>query len=264
MKFTAAHKRLCLRVLLILLLFSFLGLLWSIWLHWQNTAQYTSYTPPAETNDSLTAPEADLPDTALPDFHDLPTPPPKLRPAPPPHVAGLIDSVYEQSRVTQRYDPSYVDIAYPGGDVDPSAGVCTDVIVRAFRAQDLDLQKAVHEDMRRHFKKYPQKWGLKRPDSNIDHRRVPNLMTYFERQGKALPVRDDPEAYKPGDIVVWELDSGQLHIGIVMKSRSWDEERPLIGHNINAGTQIEDVLFNWPIIAHYRWFEPLIAEAEAP
>lgn len=195
-------------------------------------------------------------------FPPEPIRPPRLRPLPPVHVAALMDSVYQQSQVTRYYDPSYVPIAYPGGDVDPAVGVCTDVIVRAFREQGVDLQKNVHEDMRRAFRKYPNKWGLKRPDTNIDHRRVPNLMTYFERKGKSLSVSNDPSNYLTGDVVVWELPNGQHHIGLVMAERSYDEERPLIGHNVNAGTNIEDVLFAWPIVGHYRYFEPPMIAAE--
>ena len=141
--------------------------------------------------------------------------------------------------------------------MDPSFGVCTDVVIRAFRTKGVDLQQAVHEDMRRHFRKYPQKWGLRGPDTNIDHRRVLNLMTFFERKGKSLaPISDNSNDYLAGDVVIWQLNEKQYHIGVVMEMRSYDEERPLIGHNINAGTRIEDVLFDWPIVGHYRYFAP--------
>ncbi len=196
----------------------------------------------------------------LPPLRINPSPPPKLRPAPPAHVAKLVNSVYEQSKVTRSYNPAYVQLPYPGGDVDQTTGVCTDVVIRAFRAQAVDLQEAVHKDMRRHFGEYPKKWGLRSPDTNIDHRRVPNLMTFFERQGKSLPVSDEADHYQPGDVVVWELDSGQHHIGVVVTERSDDELRPLMGHNINEGTKVEDVLFAWKVIGHYRFFEPLLAE----
>lgn len=189
-----------------------------------------------------------------------PSLPPKLRPKPPEHIAKLLNSVYEQNKVTRSYDPAYVKLAYPNGDVDNSTGVCTDVVVRAFRAQGIDLQKQVHEDMRRSFKNYPKKWGLRSPDPNIDHRRVPNLMTYFDRQGKSLKVTEHPEDYQSGDLVVWELPTGQEHIGIVLAERSIDEARPLIGHNVGAGTNVEDVLFAWPIRGHYRYFEPKLAD----
>lgn len=186
--------------------------------------------------------------------------PPKLRPKPPEHIAKLISSVYEQSKVTRSYDPTYVKLAYPNGDVDNSTGVCTDVVIRAFRAQGIDLQKQVHEDMRKAFKTYPKKWGLRSPDPNIDHRRVPNLMTYFARQGKSLIITDNPDDYQSGDLVVWELPSGQEHIGVVLAERSADEARPLIGHNVGAGTNVEDVLFAWPIRGHYRYFAPKLAD----
>ncbi|MEZ5534924.1 MAG: DUF1287 domain-containing protein [Thiolinea sp.] len=194
----------------------------------------------------------------LPDFRDIITPPPRLRPVPPAHIAEVINSVYAQSEITRRYDPAYVKISYPGGDVPAEGGVCTDVVVRAFREKGIDLQREVHEDMRRNFRKYPTKWGLRSPDSNIDHRRVPNLMTFFERQGVSLPVSDNPDDYLPGDVVAWKLNEKQYHIGIVMKARSYDEARPLIGHNINSGTKIQDVLFSWDIVGHYRYFpEPV-------
>lgn len=194
----------------------------------------------------------DLPE--LPDFRDIITPPPKLRPIPPAHVAEVIDSVYEQSRITRSYDPAYVKLSYPGGDVSPERGVCTDVVVRAFRTKGVDLQQQVHQDMLRSFRNYPKKWGLRAPDSNIDHRRVPNLMTFFERRGVSLPITDNPDNYLPGDVVAWKLNEKQNHIGIVMKARSYDEQRPLIGHNINSGTKIQDVLFDWEIVGHYRYF----------
>ncbi len=244
----------------LLLILAVALLLWHLWV--QFIQPYTLNK--ISVNTSSIPLNNDWDDIELPDFPDQSLPPPKLRPVPPPHVAALLDSVYEQTQTTLFYNPDYIKIDYPGGDVDAIGGVCTDVIVRAFRAQGVDLQQAVHEDMRRSFKKYPQKWGLKQPDTNIDHRRVPNLATFFERQGKSLPISDNPEHYQPGDIVVWQLNKRQQHIGIVMKSRSRDELRPLIGHNINSGTKIQDVLLNWPIIGHYRWFEPLLAETEKP
>jgi uncharacterized protein YijF (DUF1287 family) len=113
------------------------------------------------------------------------------------------------------YDPSYVRIKYPMGDVPADRGVCTDVIIRAYRQLGIDLQQLVHEDMVANFDKYPQSWGLSKPDSNIDHRRVPNLMTFFKRHGEVLPITKNPKDYKPGDIVCWNLGAGILHIGIV-------------------------------------------------
>lgn len=181
------------------------------------------------------------------------TPPPILKPVPPPHVEKMLDSAFKQVEITRSYDPSYVRIKYPNGDVPETTGVCADVIVRAFRAQGVDLQQALHEDMRRDFTQYPKKWGMKRPDPNIDHRRVYNLMTFFERQGKALPVTQNPADYQPGDVVAWDLGNGQAHIGIVTHLTTPDG-RPLMAHNIAYGTNIEDALFFWPVIGHYRYF----------
>lgn len=171
------------------------------------------------------------------------------------HVEKLLNSVLEQTQITRSYDPRYVPIKYPGGDVPMTTGVCADVIVRAFRTQGIDLQQALHEDMRRHFDQYPKKWGLKRADPNIDHRRVYNLMRFFERQGKALPISNNHKDYLPGDIVAWDLGNGQAHIGIVTQFKT-KSGRPLIGHNVAYGTNIEDALFFWPIIGHYRYFAP--------
>ncbi|MFZ1387311.1 MAG: DUF1287 domain-containing protein [Thiolinea sp.] len=216
---------------------------------------------PLEPQVPVPSQTTDTQDEPLPFPTDIaPSLPPKLRPKPPEHIAKLINSVYEQTKVTRSYDPAYVKLAYPNGDVDQSTGVCTDVVIRAFRAQGIDLQKRVHEDMRKAFKNYPRKWGLRTPDTNIDHRRVPNLMTYFDRQGKALPVTEDPDNYKSGDLVVWELPSGQEHIGVVLAERSNDEARPLIGHNVGEGANVDDVLFAWPIRGHYRYFEPKLAD----
>jgi uncharacterized protein len=133
-------------------------------------------------------------------------------------------------------------------------GVCADVVVRALRAGGLDLQQAVHEDMQRYFTAYPQKWGARKPDRNIDHRRVANLMKWFERKGKALPLGLKAEDYRAGDIVAWELDNGLLHIGVVSNVTVEGTTRLSIVHNINAGAQLADVLFAWKIIGHYRYF----------
>ncbi len=151
------------------------------------------------------------------------------------------------------YDPSYFSIAYPNGDVPANRGVCTDVIIRAYRMFGIDLQKEVHEDMKANFDKYPDNWGLSRPDRNIDHRRVPNLMTYFSRHGETLPITNDPESYKPGNIVCWDLGGGFLHIGIVSAEKSPDGLRYMIIHNIGSGQVSEDFLFKYPIIGHYRY-----------
>lgn len=162
----------------------------------------------------------------------------------------LVEAAEAQIGVTTRYDPSYVGLAYPGGDVPADRGVCTDVVVRAFRALGVDLQVEVHEDMAQHFAAYPRKWGLRGPDKNIDHRRVPNLMTYFERRGKSQPLDGD---YRPGDVVAWRLPSGQGHIGIVSGDPVSGTGRTLVIHNLGRGTVAEDVLHAFEIIGHYRW-----------
>ncbi|PKP37888.1 MAG: DUF1287 domain-containing protein, partial [Bacteroidetes bacterium HGW-Bacteroidetes-15] len=135
----------------------------------------------------------------------------------------------------------------------PSRGVCTDVIVRAYRVLGIDLQKEVHEDMSLNFNLYPKNWGLSKPDKNIDHRRVPNLMVYFARQGEELSITNNPENYLPGDIVAWDLGGGLTHIGIVINKRSVDSKRNLIVHNIGNGQEISDCLFEYKIIGHYRY-----------
>ncbi|MGK8705623.1 DUF1287 domain-containing protein [Metapseudomonas otitidis] len=164
----------------------------------------------------------------------------------------LVEAARTQVGVTLGYDPAYRRIAYPGGDVPLATGVCTDVVIRALRSQGLDLQQRVHEDMRRHFSAYPRHWGLKRPDPNIDHRRVPNLMTWFDRQGLSLKVGQAAADYQPGDIVTWDLGRGLQHIGIISDRRS-REGTPLALHNIGQGTREEDILFRWPILGHYRF-----------
>jgi uncharacterized protein YijF (DUF1287 family) len=182
-----------------------------------------------------------------------PTLPPVLRPTPPAHVAKMLGSLTKQVAITRSYDPSYVNIPYPGGDVKGNTGVCADVIVRAFRAQGIDLQREVHEDMAKNFSVYPKKWGMKRPDTNIDHRRVYNLMAFFERKGKSLPITHNPDDYLPGDVVAWDLGEGQGHIGIVTEYKTPDGI-PVTAHNVGYGTNMENALFFWPIIGHYRYF----------
>ncbi len=171
-----------------------------------------------------------------------------------PLLKKVIDSAIEQTAQTVGYDPAYVKLDYPGGDVPIRTGVCSDVVVRSLRRAGVDLQKEVHEDMKRNFAAYPKMWGLARPDSNIDHRRVPNLMTYFKRAGKAREITADSKDYLPGDLVAWELDNGLLHIGIVSNVRPNGGERHAVVHNIGAGARLEDVLFSWRIIGHYRYF----------
>ncbi len=149
------------------------------------------------------------------------------------------------------YDPSYFSIKYPNGDVPKDKGVCTDVIIRAYRKLGIDLQKEVHEDMVKNFNKYPKMWGLKHTDKNIDHRRVPNLMKFFERKGTVKKITGNPKDYLPGDIVCWNLGGNITHIGIVVNKKSADKKRYLIVHNIGNGQVMEDCLFSFKIIGHY-------------
>ena len=151
------------------------------------------------------------------------------------------------------YDPAYVSLDYPGVDVPADRGVCTDVIIRSYRGLGIDLQRLVHEDMKTNFKKYPKIWKLKSPDKNIDHRRVPNLQTFFTRFGKSLPKSTNSTDYAIGDIVAWNLNGKSItHIGIVVEPLNKPGERWIV-HNISSGPQLQDVLFSWKIIGHYRF-----------
>lgn len=156
---------------------------------------------------------------------------------------------------TQRvvYDPQYFSIAYPNGDVPANKGVCTDVVIRAYRKLGIDLQKEVHEDMRASFSLYPKIWGLTRTDRNIDHRRVPNLMKFFERHGTARAITQNANDYLPGDVVCWNLGGAITHIGLVVDRKSADGMRYLIVHNIGGGQVLADCLFQFRIIGHYRY-----------
>jgi uncharacterized protein YijF (DUF1287 family) len=167
----------------------------------------------------------------------------------------LIAAAIERTHHSVRYVSDYVRIPYPGGDVPADTGVCTDEIIRSYRAVGVDLQKEVHEDMVRNFDAYPNKrrWMLAHPDSNIDHRRVPNLMVFFRRKGETLPVTNRAEDYSPGDLVTWDLGGGVPHIGIVVDQKS-QSSRYMVVHNIGQGPKMEDVLFNWKITGHYRYF----------
>lgn len=170
----------------------------------------------------------------------------------------LVEKAIEQTKQKVKYDPAYVKLKYPGGDVPDNTGVCTDLVIRAYRGLDIDLQKEVHEDMVKRFKDYPKLWKLKGPDANIDHRRVPNLMTYFKHKQADLSISDKADDYKPGDIVTWNLDnknavSGVTHIGIVLNQKTLDGKRLLIAHNIGGGNVIEDILFSYTIIGHFRF-----------
>ena len=174
-----------------------------------------------------------------------------------PFLDKFVAAAIERTTQKVRYDPAYIVIPYPGGDVPAEIGVCTDEVIRSYRKVGVDLQREVHEDMARNFRLYPKKWGLPKPDTNIDHRRVPNLMVFFERKGAGLPVTAAAGDYRPGDIVTWDLGGGLTHIGIVVNVASdADKNRPLIVHNIGAGPQLEDVLFNWKITGHYRYLGP--------
>ena len=166
---------------------------------------------------------------------------------------ALIQAAVAQTATPVTYDGSYRRIAYPGGDVPASIGVCTDLIIRAYRAVGVDLQVRVHEEMSAAFSSYPQLWGLSRADPNIDHRRVPNLQTYFRRHGAQLSSSRDAGDYLPGDLVTWILPGNLPHIGLVTYQRSTDGERWLIVHNIGRGPEIEDMLFGYPISGHYRY-----------
>ena len=172
-----------------------------------------------------------------------------------PEIRKLLESAIKQTEITKNYDPAYIVIPYPNGDVPPETGVCSDVVIRAFRAAGVDLQKEVHEDMSGNFSAYPKKWNLPKPDTNIDHRRVPNLQTFFERKDKSLPVTQDSKNYLSGDIVSWDLNGkGMTHIGIVSNIFDENTKRYLIIHNIGAGAKAEDVLFDWKITGHFRYF----------
>jgi len=165
----------------------------------------------------------------------------------------LSDAALSLTRDKVTYDPAYYSIKYPNGDVAANKGVCTDVVIRAYRKLGIDLQKEVHEDMKKNFSKYPKKFGLKKPDTNIDHRRVPNLMVFFSRFGKSKSIETNASLYLPGDIVTWLLPGNLTHIGIVVNKKSADGKRYLIVHNIGGGQVIEDCLFKFTITGHYQY-----------
>ncbi len=165
----------------------------------------------------------------------------------------LADSALTLTNQHIVYDPGYYLIDYPDGDIPEGRGVCTDVIIRAYRKLGIDLQKEIHEDIAANFEKYPNKWGLTKPDKNIDHRRVPNLMVFFERYGEMKPITRNGEDYAPGDIIAWDLGGGVTHIGIAINKKSPDGKRCLIVHNIGYGQEVADCLFEFTIIGHYRY-----------
>lgn len=177
----------------------------------------------------------------------------ELAPGP---VRSIIESAIGQTKTTTGYTQDYFVIPYPNGDVRAETGACTDVVIRSFRAAGVDLQKEVHEDMAEHFGDYPKKWGLTKTDTNIDHRRVPNLQKYFDRRGKSLPVTANGSDYRPGDVVSWDLNGkGMTHIGVVSNLWNANQKRYLIIHNIGSGARAEDSLFEWKITGHYRYFD---------
>lgn len=166
----------------------------------------------------------------------------------------LIQAAKKQIGQTLTYNPAYKTISYPNGDVPLKEGVCSDVIIRAMRSIGLDLQTMIHVDMKKNWKKYPKKWGLAQPDRNIDHRRVPNVACYFESQGLKVQSND----YQPGDIVIWDLGKGLVHIGILSDRKSWNLRRYLVIHNIGKGAKEEDILCDYKIIGHYRLSQSFI------
>ena len=170
-----------------------------------------------------------------------------------PYAQKLAEAALSLTRQSVRYDPTYFRIPYPNGDVPADRGVCTDVVIRAYRKLGVDLQQRVHDDMKANFGAYPKKWGLKTTDTNIDHRRVPNLMTFFGRHGQSKPTSSRGRDYLPGDIVTWNLPGNLTHIGIVVDRFSTDHTRPLVVHNIGRGQELSDCLFSWPITGHYRY-----------
>jgi len=171
----------------------------------------------------------------------------------------LSDAAIERSTKSVRYDPAYVALDYPGGDVPADTGVCTDVVIRSYRTLGFDLQKFVHEDMTANFSAYPKNWGLSRADKNIDHRRVPNLQRFFERQNAELPVSKNASDYRPGDLIAWDLNNKNLwHIGIVVaapqgRGRAGNTAQVWFVHNIGAGPILDNDPFQWKIVGHYRW-----------
>ena len=165
----------------------------------------------------------------------------------------LSNAAIELTKDKVVYDPGYYTIPYPNGDVPADKGVCTDVIIRAYRKLGIDLQQKIHEDMKANFSKYPKKWGMKSTDKNIDHRRVPNQATFFSRFGSVKKISDKAEDYIVGDIVTWDLGRGITHIGIVTDRMSADKKRPLIVHNIGQGQVLQDCLFSYKVTGHYTY-----------
>jgi hypothetical protein len=195
--------------------------------------------PHRASPDGLPDPQAEIARILRPDF-----------------AVQLVAAAIERTKHDVVYDGSYRRLRYPMGDVPLEIGVCTDLVIRSYRKLGIDLQKEVHEDMSAAFQKYPKKWGLSRPDTNIDHRRVLNLEIFFARKGVEVAVTSNPEDYFPGDLVTWTVGGSLPHIGIVTDKMSSEGERPLIVHNIGAGPKLEDVLFSLPIVGHFRYAGP--------
>ncbi len=168
-------------------------------------------------------------------------------------LTSIASLAYDRTQLNINYDPTYYDIDYPNGDVPGNVGVCTDVVIRTYRALGVDLQQLVHEDMKKNFHLYPDNWNLAQPDTNIDHRRVPNLMVFFERKGQSLSLDSDSKLYLPGDIIAWRLPDNRTHIGIVSSYRLSDQAKPLVIHNYGLGPKMNDMLFSYKIIGHYRF-----------
>ncbi|HEY1048443.1 MAG TPA: DUF1287 domain-containing protein [Prosthecobacter sp.] len=167
-------------------------------------------------------------------------------------AAKLVHAALDRTHHVVAYTPDYVRLDYPNGDVPANTGVCTDEVIRSYRALGFDLQKLVHEDMKRSFGAYPKAWGLKAPDKNIDHRRVPNLQTFFKRKGASLPVTQDATDYKPGDLITCTVAGRLPHIALVVPAPDGGTT-PWIVHNIGHGPQCENRLFEFPLTGHYRW-----------
>jgi len=177
----------------------------------------------------------------------------QLKPVTKDFYEKLSDAALAITKDDVTYDPKYYQIKYPNGDVPEDRGVCTDVVIRSYRKLGIDLQKEVHEDMAPNFSKYPKDWGLKNTDTNIDHRRVPNLQVFFTRKGEAKPISKNPVDYKPGDIVTWMLAGNRPHVGVVVNKKSAGDNRYLMVHNIGYGQVVEDCLFDYKITGHYRY-----------
>lgn len=170
--------------------------------------------------------------------------------------ASLAAAALKRTEQNIVYDPTYYQISFPGGDIPANKGTCTEVLIRSYRSLGIDLQKEVNEDMSRSFRQYPQLWNLRGPDTNIDHRRVPNLQRFFSRKGESLPLSSSPSDYRSGDLVAWRLLDGATHIGIVVPGPGSKSSEPWIVHNIGSGPKWEDGLFSYDIIGHYRYSPP--------